>query len=250
MESQEFFSRQTQGMEGAELLNREARMETLEIDAEQQEFARFNPEQELLEEGLIVSEGYYDELGAYHPGNVLGVEAEAAEMDSTLQELSKDMDCWTQQMELRSCSVACQTMVANQLFEGAEISESAMLQRGRENNWYNGVTLACDEGKILESLGLDVEHSYTATLPELEKATLEGDKVIAHVDSMRLMFPDMPGECAVDHAVEVLRVERTGAGTFVILNDPGVPNGRGIVYPEEVFLKAWNGDATTISKEG
>lgn len=67
MESQEFFSRQTQGMEGAELLNREARMETLEIDAEQQEFARFNPEQELLEEGLIVSEGYYDELGAYHP---------------------------------------------------------------------------------------------------------------------------------------------------------------------------------------
>ena len=73
-------------------------------------------------------------------------------------------------------------------------------------------------------------------------------KVLANVDSTLLQYPGAFKRCQPDHCVQVLRVDDTAEGKMVILNDPGHADGKGVVYPLEVFERAYRGDITTIRK--
>ena len=191
--------------------------------------------------------GYLAENGSYAPGHIERVDAEAQEFDPEMKALAGELDTWIEQGEAMSCAVASQTMALNQL-EGGGHTEEELLEIGCENGWYDEGTCPDDVGKIAESMGLDVHRYFDRDISALRAANDPGVKVIANVDNVKLMYPDCPKLCEPNHCVQVLRVESTPRGEVVILNDPGREDGRGAVYPIEVFAKAYDGDMTTIRK--
>lgn len=213
------------------------------IHQEMDEFQQYALEQR--DEAIELSEGGFDEQGRFIPGKVQEIDAEAAEYDPELQELSDELDSWIQQGEQMSCAVASQTMAVNQL-TNEHYTEQELLDIAKEKRWYQEGTYASDIGKIAEHLGMEVEQRHDVAASELTLANDPELKVLANVDSTLLQFPESFKRCQPDHCVQVLRVERTAEGEMVILNDPGHENGRGIVYPMEIFERAYQGDITTI----
>lgn len=154
----------------------------------------------------------------------------------------KDKKNWHLQAEDNSCAVVCQEFVAEQLLH-REFSEKDFVKYATEKGWYDpeAGTTPGDVGKILESLGLHVERGVGNNLDVIAEELDTGGKVICGVNNMILARPEMaelPGMNA-NHAVEVIGVEKNGSDTWVILNDPGVEEGKGIRISEQVFLKAW-----------
>ena len=123
-----------------------------------------------------------------------------------------------------------------------------MLDIGREKGWYNEGTYPKDVGKIAEHMGMEVEQHHGVAAAELDIANDPELKVLANVDSTLLQYPGAFKRCQPDHCVQVLRVDDTAEGKMVILNDPGHADGKGVVYPLEVFERAYRGDITTIRK--
>lgn len=199
------------------------------------------------EAAVQLSEGGFDIEGRFIPGKVEEINAEAAEFDPELQALSTELDSWIQQGEKMSCAVAAQTMAVNQL-ENGNYTEQQLIDIGEQNGWYNEGTYPADVGKIDEYLGMDVEQHRQVSASELSIANDPEIKVLACVDSTLLLYPDSFKRCQPDHVVQVLRVDHTSQGAIVILNDPGYEGGRGVVYPMEIFEKAYKGDITTIRK--
>lgn len=214
---------------------------------EAMEFQRYDEANELVSEGYRISEGRYTETGLYVPGRVEQIEPEAVEFDPEMKELSCELETWVERKETMSCAVASQTMAINQLERGSH-TEQELLDIGREHGWYNDGTLPKDVGKIAEWMGAEVERRRGVDASELKLANDSSLKVLANVDSSLLYQPESGKRCQPDHCVQVLRVESTQQGEFVILNDPGHANGRGVVYPMEIFEKAYRGDITTIRK--
>ena len=206
------------------------------------EYAEAQPE-----EAIQLSEGGFDAEGRFIPGKVEAIDAEAAEFDPELQSLSTELDSWIKQGEKRSCAVAAQTMAINQL-ENGNYTEQELIDIGKQNGWYCEGTYPADVGKIDEYLGMDVEQHHRVSASELTIANDPEIKVLANVDSSLLYYPDSFKRCQPNHCVQVLRVEHTAEGDMVILNDPGYEGGRGVVYPMEIFEKAYKGDITTIRK--
>lgn len=215
------------------------------IPQEMSEFMQYAAEQP--QEDIRISEGGFSQEGRFIPGRVEWIDAEAAEFDPELQALSEELDSWFQQSERMSCAVADQTMVLNQLtHEG--YTEQEMLDIGREKGWYNEGTYPKDVGKIAEHMGMEVEQHHGVAAAELDIANDPELKVLANVDSALLQYPGAFKRCQPDHCVQVLRVDDTAEGKMVILNDPGHADGKGVVYPLEVFERAYRGDITTIRK--
>lgn len=215
------------------------------LQREMDEFQQYANEQQ---EGTItLTKGEFDEQGRFFPGKVQEIYAEAAEFDPELKELSNELDSWIQQGERMSCAVASQTMAVNQLMH-ENYSENELLDIAKKNRWYSEGTYPENVGKIAEYLGMDVEQRKGVTATELVIANDPEVKVLANVDSTLLQYPEAFKRCQPDHCVQVLRVECTANGEVVILNDPGYPGGRGVVYPIEVFARAYQGDITTIRK--
>lgn len=155
----------------------------------------------------------------------------------------EDVENWHPQAESMSCTVSVQELIAEQLL-GREFSEKALMDFADRSGWYDsieGASLA-DTGKVLEALGLEVERDYNATVSDLVQSLANGEKVICGVDNMTLNDPrfiDMPGRKA-NHAVQVVAIDFSDPkNPQVILNDTGVPNGRGIRHDLDVFMAAW-----------
>lgn len=209
------------------------------------EFLRYASETQASD--VELSPGTFDETGRFHPGRVEEIDPEAQEFDPELQELSQELDTWFQQGESMSCAVATQTMAVNQL-QQEDYTEGEMLTVARENHWYANGTYPEDVGKVAEHMGLEVEQYARVPAEQLSIANDPEVKVLANVDSTLLQYPEAGKRCQPDHCVQVLRVESTSQGEFVILNDPGHEGGRGAVYPMEIFQRAFRGDITTIRK--
>ena len=236
-ETDEVFPRQERPLETT--------LENQAMPLEMNEFLQYAAEQP--QEEVHISEGGFSREGRFIPGKVEWIDAEAAEFDPEIQALSEELDSWIQQSERMSCVVANQTMALNQLtHEG--YTEQEMLDIGREKGWYNEGTLPKDVGKIAEYMGMDVEQHHGVAAAELTVANNPHVKVLANVDSTLLQYPGAFKRCQPDHCVQVLRVDDTAAGKMVILNDPGYANGKGVVYPLEIFERAYRGDITTIRK--
>lgn len=221
----------------------ESPLEDQAMQGEMDEFWGYASEQQ--DETIRIAEGEFNEQGRYIPGRIEGIDAEAAEFDPELRELSEALETWFPQSESMSCVVSVETMVLNQL-ENGDRTEREMLETSREKGWYNEGTCPEDVGKIAEYYGMDVEQHHGVAASELTLANNPEVKVMANVDSTLLQYPDAYKRCQPDHCVQVLRVERTAEGEMVILNDPGHAEGRGAVYPMEIFEKAYKGDITTV----
>lgn len=186
---------------------------------------------ELLEEGVS--------LEHLHAGR--GRETQEPE-ERMIGEPYEDMETWSPQAEDYSCAIACQEMIAEQL-TGQDFSEEKMIALARERGWYDpesGTTMF-DVGKVLEELGMTVERQTGATISDLA-AALERGKAICGVNNMLLSAPELfmlPGLRA-NHAVQVIGIDTSNPDRVeVILNDPGVENGRGIRHSMDDFMKAW-----------
>lgn len=156
----------------------------------------------------------------------------------------KDLENWHMQSEANSCAICCQEFVAEQLLD-QEFSEQEMTKFATEQGWYNpetGTTIS-DVGKLLEAVGLEVKQEYNQTLSDIFGELDDGHKVIVGVNNMILEnpeFAELPGYRA-NHAVEVIGVDYSNPeGVQVILNDSGVPDGKGRVVSADTFAKAWN----------
>lgn len=174
-----------------------------------------------------------------------------------LGEPEEDAEVWHPQNEDYSCAVACQTYVAEQLFN-RPFSEQEFIDVAAEHGWYvsGEGTSPEDTGKVLELMGLDVERSNFNSFSALEEVVASDAKAIVGVNNAVLQNPelaDLPGINA-NHAVEVIGIDRTDPDNIeVILNDPGVENGAGIRHSLDTFLKAWETGSNymcTVSKGG
>ena len=188
---------------------------------------------EELEEGVIREQlGRHEETGEWNEAQerVIGNPEEAD-------------DHWHVQSEQNSCAVACQEFVAEQLLD-REFSEQELIEYAKERDWYNPAegTSITDIGKLLEAVGLEVERVQGLSIADLAQSLADGEKVICGVNNMILQEPalaELPGITA-NHAVEVIGIDYSNpAKPQVILNDPGVLNGKGIRHDLDVFLEAW-----------
>lgn len=112
-----------------------------------------------------------------------------------------------------------------------------------------------DVGNILESFGLDVERQEGVTFAKLAQMLENGKKVICGVNNMVLANPELANinGISANHAVQVIGIDSTDPNDIrVILNDPGVPDGRGISHSLNTFMTAWstsNNYAVSVEKE-
>ncbi len=188
---------------------------------------------EQLEEGVIRERlGMHEELTEWNEAQekIIGNPEEAD-------------DHWHEQSEQNSCAVACQEFVAEQLLD-REFSERELIEYAKERDWYDSAegTSVTDVGKLLEAMGLEVERAEGLTIAELAQSLAEGEKVICGVNNMILQEPSLAGlpGISANHAVELIGIDYSDPiKPQVILNDPGVRNGRGIRHDMGVFLEAW-----------
>ena len=155
-----------------------------------------------------------------------------------------DDNNWHMQNAKFSCAVVCQEFVAEQLLS-QNFSEQEFSEFAKKQGWYdsNSGTSLYDVGNILETMGIHVEKSENITLNDLAQELETDGKIICAVNSSIMqnpLFSLIPGLSA-DHAVQVIGIDYSDPDDpEVILNDPGVENGKGRRVDAKVFLKAWD----------
>lgn len=178
---------------------------------------------------------------------IIGAQERAQEEIGNLETVfgdPEDAENWHKQSEKNSCAIACQEFVAEQLLD-EDFSEQKMIEYAKAQDWYDPAegTPKSKVGNLLEAIGLDVERRENCTVTDLMQALADGEKAICGVSCLALAEPrmaDVPGLQA-DHVVEVIGVDLSDEQKpQVILNDPGVKNGKAIRYDLDVFLKAWD----------
>lgn len=167
-----------------------------------------------------------------------------------------DMENWHMQDGDVSCAVVCQEFIADELLD-RDFTEAEFCAYAEEQGWYDPESGTSEEdvGNILESLGLNVERQEGASFAELAQMLENGEKVICGVNNMVLVNPEMANLNGVsaNHAVQVIGIDSTDPNDIrVILNDPGVPDGRGISHSLNTFMAAWstsNNYVVSVEKE-
>lgn len=167
-----------------------------------------------------------------------------------------DMENWHMQESDVSCAVVCQEFIADELLD-RDFTEAEFCAYAQEQGWFDPETGTSmyDVGNILESMGLDVERQTGVTLAELAQMLENGEKVIVGVNNMILSDPEMAGMegLSANHAVQVIGIDSTDPDNIkVILNDPGVADGRGISHDLSTFMNAWSTSqnfAVSVEKE-
>ncbi|MGK5529772.1 hypothetical protein [Streptomyces sp. URMC 129] len=159
---------------------------------------------------------------------------------------------WHRQDADFSCAVAAQEFVLDEV-TGTDRTEAELAVLAEERGWYQpgaGTPLA-DMANLLEHHGIPVRREEGANLDDVRFALADGDKLLVPVDADEIAapfhtpaspladYPTIPGQ-GPDHAVQVTGLDYTDpAGTWVILNDPGRPDGAGYRVPVEAFWAAW-----------
>lgn len=162
--------------------------------------------------------------------------------DAVLGDL-EDLENWHMQAEDLSCTVSIQELVGEQLL-GRDLSERDMITHAQKRGWYDPVEGAskADTGKVLEEMGFEVHRANDQTLQDLLEALAEGEKVICGVDTQVLRnaeLADMPGRKA-NHVVQLAAIDFSDhEKPMAVVNDMGIPDGKGIRYDLDVFLSAW-----------
>jgi len=203
-------------------------------------------QERILEDGITLERiGLHNEI------------AEPREMqDCIFGNPEADIENWHPQLESNSCAVACQEYIAEQLLD-SDFSEEKMIDFAERKGWYRpetGTTIG-DIGKLLESMGLEVERGMQYSVSDLAEELETDGKVIVGVNNMILENPeyaDFPGITA-NHAVQVIGIDASDPENIsVILNDPGGENGKGRIIPMKTFQRAWetSNNYAAIARKG
>ena len=181
--------------------------------------------------------------------------AEAWEQtDAVLGDMG-DLENWHMQAETLSCTVSIQELVGEQLL-GRDLPEEEMIAYAQKRGWYDPAegSTKSDTGKVLEAMGFEVHRANDQTLQDLLEALAEGEKVICGVDTLVLQnadLADMPGRKA-NHVVQLAAIDFSDPeNPQAVVNDMGIPDGRGIRYDLDDFLDAWKAGgnyAVTVGK--
>lgn len=158
---------------------------------------------------------------------------------------------WHQQQRPDTCAVVAQEFILDEI-TGRDFSEEELCREAADHGWYSpGGTPPESVGNLLELHGIDVERAYNATLSDLQSEVAVGHHVIVGVNAETIVaathgedlpltdLPVIPGQQA-NHAVQVIGINYTDpARPTVVLNDPGLPDGRGLEVPLADFECAW-----------
>lgn len=159
---------------------------------------------------------------------------------------------WRMQPEPGAGTTTCQNFILSEQIV-AGISDVQLSTMAIDAGWQivGAGTPFSDIGNLLEFGGLEIEYDQSATLDDLAQQLAEGRTVIAAVSTTRLWapsadddnlgdYPGIPGQQALG-VVQVIGIDRADAqNPVVILNDPGLQNGSGIMIPADDFFNAWN----------
>jgi hypothetical protein len=192
----------------------------------------------------------YVEVGGWGP-TVLGENFDPAQYsaDGVIGNPEEDLQNWHQQTHSDSCAIVAQEFILDDLL-GHHFTEDQLCHEAMDAGLYtpgSGTTLDA-LGGLLEMHGIHVQTEYGATLAQIEQQLAEGHKVIAAVDADKIWYPDQEGNNVLanaggfpgsdaNHAVQVIGYDPQTQ--MVILNDPGTPDGRGLMVPADRFLDAW-----------
>lgn len=185
-------------------------------------------------------------------GGIIEFIEKAMKKDYIAGDPEEDMENWHMQDGAMSCAVVCQEFIADELLN-RDFTEEEFCAYAEEQGWFDSMngTSPEDVGNILESLGLDVERREGVKISELAEMLENGEKIICGVNNMVLANPELAdlNGISANHAVQVIGIDSTDPNDIrVILNDPGVPDGRGISHSLSTFMTAWStGNNFTVS---
>jgi hypothetical protein len=153
---------------------------------------------------------------------------------------------WHAQTHADTCAICCQEFIIEGLL-GIDVNEDDLVKVATDLGVYDHGTRADSIGSLLSHFGIESDLSFGNTLEQLIAAVHAGHGVIVGVDADELWnVPDawedilnVPGSGAT-HAVQVIGVQTDAdEKACVVLNDPGIPDGRGCVVPLDKFQSAW-----------
>lgn len=164
-----------------------------------------------------------------------------------------DIENWHMQTYDDTCAIASQEFILDEM-TGQDFSEDELRQEAIEMGWYTpggGTPLDC-MGNLLEAHGINVDKQYGCTLDDLSQKLASGENVIIALDADEIWNPNdidtddilanvagLP-EQGVNHAVQVIGVDYSDRDNpVIILNDPGQPDGQGIIVNADEFVDAW-----------
>jgi hypothetical protein len=162
----------------------------------------------------------------------------------------EDMELWDQQDDPMSCAVA----TANMMFRtvGLDVGESEIAAIFESYDIYdpdfgtNPYLIADVINEMAIHGGLDIHaEEITGFTPEsLEEMLNQGIRPLVCLDSSELydsgdrLLNEMGLIPDTGHAVQVTGIVHNEEGDFVVINDPGFPEGAGQMIPMEDFMGA------------
>lgn len=194
-----------------------------------------------------------------------GVETDVNKVFENLYDFIDPTEHYHPQEAPNSCAVAVQTDILNDF--GINVSEAQMRELAENMGVYthSGGTPLSDVGKLIEAHGIELDPQRDGfDLSYLVDAKNSGEKIIIGLDAAEIWnSPDIldnPIEtytgglieiASAGHAVEFKGVfEDFDGNIFVVIDDPGHPDGNNVHVPINDFLDAWSdfGNFAVITK--
>ena len=165
------------------------------------------------------------------------------------------LDCELQ-MAPDNCAVEAERAIIN-IFTDAHLTQQEAMDESSSHGWYQPGcgTMPDDVGRMMDLYGIPNHTVIGASMRDLLGELAMGHGIIVPVDSKELMdngpmsdlrlwmsnnFGVDYGDPTANHAVIVSGIDVTDpCNPMVIINDSGVPNGKGCAYPMDKFLQAW-----------
>ncbi|MFB2917245.1 hypothetical protein [Aerosakkonema funiforme] len=159
-----------------------------------------------------------------------------------------EMQYWHHQIHSEDCAIATQEFVLESL-TGQHFSENKLCLEAMNQGWYiPGIGTPADYvGDLIAKHGFPVAHEYGCTIEHLAEKLDNHEKVIVGVNESVLLISNqslnnylgIPSQRA-NHAVQVIGIDNSHPDRpMVILNDPGVADGKGMMVSLKQFEKAW-----------
>jgi hypothetical protein len=159
-----------------------------------------------------------------------------------------DSHFWHEQHGGQSCAVVAQAGIYEELTQHS-LPEDEAIRIAQEHGLFDPATgtKPQDMGKLLQLLGVPTDIIWGASIADIAQALEHGDKILVGVNGNEIWSPvhdaatGMPmRQSPAGHAVWVIGLETTPIGPLVILNDSGMPDGRGEAVSLWDFEAAWD----------
>lgn len=152
-----------------------------------------------------------------------------------------DISVWHQQQRWDDCAVVGQQFLLEEI-TGQPHSETECVDIAQSNGGYvpDHGTYWDHIGDVLNAYGIPTENSFHNTSSDITNQLQQNHKVLVGVDATILSGQQQPPGQHTNHIVQVIGVDNSDPQhPKYVLNDPGTPNGQGIVVPAEKFYESW-----------